>query len=155
MHVDVDPTPVSFAATAPRTTSSDAVRVASGRIPTAISPGRIGEVASRTGHRGRHRLRRRRMLGRVGLIPPVIERDQRNSRKAVEDDAERNGDDHGRQHDLAVGTPISSASSANTREASPRGPNQPMKATVGRFTPWPARAIATGTMRTTVKLSTA
>ena len=40
-------------------------------------------------------------------------------------------------------------------EASPRGPNQPMNATVGRLMPRPASAIATGTMRTTVRLSAA
>ena len=53
------------------------------------------------------------------------------------------------------GTPRSSASSANTSEASPRGPNQPMKATVGRRTPRPASAMATGTIRTTVRLRAA
>ena len=46
-------------------------------------------------------------------------------------------------------------SSPNTTEARPRGPNQPMKATVGARAPLPSRAIATGTMRTSVRLSAA
>ena len=42
-----------------------------------------------------------------------------------------------------------------TTEARPRGPNQPTKATVARSSPVPARAMATGTMRRTVRASTA
>ena len=54
------------------------------------------------------------------------------------------------------GTPASSratkAVSPNAMEASPRGPNHPMK-TMGSVRRWaPASAIATGTMRTTVRL---
>ena len=44
---------------------------------------------------------------------------------------------------------------AKTIEASPRGPNQPTKSTVALSIPEPMSAIATGSMRTTVKLSTA
>ena len=40
-------------------------------------------------------------------------------------------------------------------EASPRGPNQPTKATLARSSPVPTRASATGSIRTTVRLSTA
>ncbi len=49
----------------------------------------------------------------------------------------------------------SSSSSAKTIEAAPRGPNQPRKATVGRRAPVPSIAIATGSIRTRVRLSTA
>ena len=49
----------------------------------------------------------------------------------------------------------SSASSANTSEARPRGPNQPTNRTVFRSRPAPIEASATGSMRTTVRLSTA
>ena len=44
---------------------------------------------------------------------------------------------------------------ANTIEARPRGPNQPRNATVGRRAPVPSSASATGSIRTTVRLSTA
>ena len=53
------------------------------------------------------------------------------------------------------GTPSPIAMRRNTSEASPRGPNQPMKATVGSPTCRPASARATGSIRTTVRLSTA
>ena len=43
---------------------------------------------------------------------------------------------------------------ANTIEASPRGPNQPRNATVGRRAPVPSGASATGSIRTTVRLRT-
>src|SRR6202012_5574963 len=49
----------------------------------------------------------------------------------------------------------SSASNANTTEARPRGPNQPTNAVVGQPSLVPSRASATGTIRTTVRLSTA
>src|ERR1700734_2285395 len=49
----------------------------------------------------------------------------------------------------------SSASSANTTEARPRGPNQPTKVTVGQPSFAPIRASATGAILTTVRLSTA
>ena len=66
---------------------------------------------------------------------------------------------HGRRddgHRLVRHRPsASSASSANTSDASPRGPNQPTNSTVPRSSPAPIEAIATGIMRTTVRLSTA
>ena len=40
----------------------------------------------------------------------------------------------------------------NTIDANPRGPNQPMKATVAGWNLEPMSASATGTMRTTVRL---
>ena len=43
---------------------------------------------------------------------------------------------------------------AKTIEASPRGPNQPTNSTVARSIREPMSAIATGSMRTTVRLST-
>ena len=46
----------------------------------------------------------------------------------------------------------STARSPNTIDASPRGPNQPTKATVGRPSRLPTSAIVTGTMRMTVRL---
>ena len=46
------------------------------------------------------------------------------------------------------GTPRSSASSPKTIEASPRGPNQPMNATVGLIARRPAMAISQSTIRT-------
>ena len=49
----------------------------------------------------------------------------------------------------------SSTSTANTIEARPRGPNQPVKATVGVRAPVPSNASHTGAMRMTVRLSTA
>ena len=54
-------------------------------------------------------------------------------------------------------TPSSSITtmSRNTPDASPRGPNQPMSATVGHRNPVPASAIATAAIRTTVRLRTA
>ena len=42
----------------------------------------------------------------------------------------------------------------NTIEASPRGPNQPTNATVCTLACVPSSATATGSMRTTVRLST-
>ena len=44
---------------------------------------------------------------------------------------------------------------ANTIDASPRGPNQPMKPIVGARAPDPTMAMATGSIRTSVRLSTA
>ena len=44
---------------------------------------------------------------------------------------------------------------ANTIDARPRGPNQPRKPTVGGRAPEPSIAIATGSIRTSVRLSTA
>jgi len=78
----------------------------------------------------------------------------------VEHHAERHGEDHRGEQRLLLGhaplgTPRSTTRRANTTEARPRGPNQPMKATVGRRTPMPAVAIATGSMRTSVRLSAA
>src|SRR6266498_1841031 len=49
----------------------------------------------------------------------------------------------------------SSARRAKTTDARPRGPNQPTSATVGQPSRAPARAAATGTIRITVRLSTA
>ena len=46
----------------------------------------------------------------------------------------------------------STARIPNTMEASPRGPNQPMNATVGSASRLPISAIATGTIRMTVRL---
>ena len=43
----------------------------------------------------------------------------------------------------------------NTIEARPRGPNQPMNATVGAANREPIRDTATGTIRMTVRLRTA
>src|ERR1700760_4558477 len=58
-----------------------------------------------------------------------------------------------------VGAPGRCASSttitANTIDARPRGPNQPRNPTVWRWAPLPTSAMATGSMRTTVRLSTA
>ena len=47
------------------------------------------------------------------------------------------------------------ASKANTTEASPRGPNQPMNTTLGRSSPERTRLSATGSMRMTVRLARA
>src|SRR5689334_12711949 len=44
---------------------------------------------------------------------------------------------------------------ANTIDASPRGPNQPRNATVRQLADVPSIAIATGSIRTMVRLSTA
>jgi hypothetical protein len=53
-------------------------------------------------------------------------------------------------------SPFASTSrTANTIEASPRGPNQPRKASVGGLALVPAMATATGAMRTSVRLRTA
>ncbi len=49
----------------------------------------------------------------------------------------------------------SNASTPNTTEARPRGPNQPMNATVTGVNPQPISTSATGTMRTTVRARTA
>ena len=49
----------------------------------------------------------------------------------------------------------STASNANTTDANPLGPNQPTNATVARSWPAPMSEIATGTIRTTVRLMTA
>ena len=54
-----------------------------------------------------------------------------------------------------VTPPSSSSISAKTIDASPRGPNQPMKPTVGRRMPLPASAAATGAIRISVRLSSA
>ncbi len=50
---------------------------------------------------------------------------------------------------------VSTARMANTSEARPRGPSQPMRRTSRAANPDLHRASATGTMRTTVRLSTA
>ena len=59
----------------------------------------------------------------------------------------------------SIAPPLRSISSrarrVKTTEASPRGPNQPMKATVVRRSCVPISAIATGTILITVRLSTA
>ena len=60
--------------------------------------------------------------------------------------------------DTASSAPVpssSSAISAKTRDARPRGPNQPTNSTVCRSRPAPSKASATGTIRTAVRLSTA
>ena len=49
----------------------------------------------------------------------------------------------------------SRARSAETSDASPRGPNQPTNSTVLRSSPAPQHANATGTIRTSVRLSIA
>jgi hypothetical protein len=58
-------------------------------------------------------------------------------------------------HDAPGSWASSTTITANTIEARPRGPNQPRKPTVGIRAPVPIIAIATGSMRTSVRLSTA
>jgi hypothetical protein len=50
---------------------------------------------------------------------------------------------------------VSTATSVNTTDARPRGPNQPMNAMVSRRRPTPWSEMATGSIRTTVRLSRA
>jgi hypothetical protein len=55
----------------------------------------------------------------------------------------------------AAGTAWPTTTSANTTETSPRGPNQPTYRIVGGANPERSVAIAIGSIRTIVRLSTA
>ena len=74
---------------------------------------------------------------------------------------QHNGEQHGpgdglQEHSTALGPLISSrASSVKTTDANPRGPNQPMNVTVTSRSRVPITASATGTILTTVRLSSA
>jgi hypothetical protein len=89
--------------------------------------------------------------------PPRVASGQRSCRQAVQEHGESNRDEDRGEDLLLVGSVPSAlmSSTAKTIGASPRGPNHPRKATVGARARVPSIAIATASIRTIVRLSTA
>ena len=143
---------------------SSARSLADRAIPGAVAHGRgcLGGVgraemggATRPVVGGRHRLHQPSTAPCMGAIPARV---ARASGAAVSPWAKTDrptGVGRGQDRSVPGRCASSTAITANTIEASPRGPNQPRKPTVRRLAPLPIMAIATGSIRTTVRLSTA
>ena len=96
------------------------------------------------------------LVARVLLVPAGVAAGERRRAQAVGEDREPDGHVD-REHDQVLVRQADSSTTitANTIDARPRGPNQPRKPTVGGRARDPNIAIATGSIRTTVRLRTA
>ena len=94
-------------------------------------------------------------LSGVGLVPAPVPVGQRRRGDPVEEDREANREVDRQQDRLPVGSCDSTTITAKTIEARPRGPNQPMNVRVAGRARVPSIAIATGSIRTTVRLRAA
>ena len=97
-----------------------------------------------SGHFDDGTLHSRAFITGVGLVPACVEGGKWAGCQAVGEDGESDGEVDGDPDQVR-----------GRLDAGPRGPNQPRNPSVGRRAWVPHIAIATGIMRTSVRLSTA
>ena len=92
----------------------------------------------------------------VGLEPSGVAGGQRGRRETVGEDREADGQIDRKQDQMLLGElRLLDEDHGEDDRCVAAGPNQPRKPSVGRRAPEPTIAIATGSMRTNVRLRTA